>query len=217
MNLPFAAYYILSNEVQARWERTRALQEKIWPGWMSIRKVFVVDRSYKFDSLLGNLGAVVRIDLFSENGHILFSKAKNAGLSWATERIGIDWLLDADADCVVVRPPDRIPETPYSSLLCHFQEEHESIEELERKAATGTLGERHFSRFLLARQIFERYRFDEEFWGYAGDDVDFHLNLIQKAGIQWSDSGARGINMYHPMGPRLGNLDRLNKKSRGLL
>lgn len=218
MRIEFAAYYILSNDVQFRWERTLALQRKIWPDWSTslVRKVFVVDRTYSFDGPLHAVGDVIRIDLFNDQRHVLFSRAKNEGIRWA-ERNAVDWLLDADADAVIVQPPDRLPETQYSSMLCHFQAESESIGSLERKAAGGLLEARHFSRFLLGRGVFTKFRFDEEFHGYAGEDVDFHLNLIQRNGIQWSESGMRGINLYHPMGARPGNIERLNRKSKGLL
>ena len=211
MTIEFSAYYILSNEVQSRWERTLALQRKLWPEWTSIRKVFVVDRAYKFESSLHPMGDVVRIDLFNKQRHVLFSRAKNEGLRWA-ERSGVDWILDADADCVIVRPPVRTPETQYSSMLCHFQREDESLDELERKAVAGFLEERHFSRFLLGRGVFSSRRFDEEFHGYGGEDVDFHLSLIQRDGITWSDCGMRGINLYHPLGARPGNIERLKQK-----
>jgi len=216
MILEFAASYILSNEVQSRWERTLTLQKKLWPGWTSIKKVFVVDRTYSFYGTLHPIGDVIRIELFNAQRHILFSRAKNEGLRWA-EHSGVDWVLDADADCVIVTPPGRCPETQYSSMLCHFQGKNESFDELERKASAGLLEARHFSRFLLGRGIFPQFRFDEEFHGYAGEDIDFHLNLIQRNGIRWSDSGMRGINLYHPLGARPGNIERLDRKSNGLL
>jgi hypothetical protein len=216
MSVTFAAYYILSNEVQSRWERTRSLQEKLWPGWSAIRKVFVVDRAYRFEDSVKALGDVVRVDLFDSRRHILFSRAKNAGLDWAKESQDVEWILDADADSVVVRPPVVTPETSYSSMLCHFQKVDESDDELSRRAAAGTLEARHFSRFLLGRAVFTKFRFDEKFHGYAGEDVDFHLNLIQRSGVPWSESGMRGINLYHELGPRPGNIERLDLKSKGL-
>lgn len=208
----FAAYYIISNQVQARWERMLKLQLDLWPAWLDVKKVFVVNEDYKYESRFPkNAGDVVRIKLFDDKGHILFARAKNTGLRWA-ETHQVDWILDADADSVIVKPPDREPSTPYSSMLCHFQGELESLEEVEKKARAGKLQLRHFSRFLLHRNVFANHKFDEEFFGYAGEDVDYHLNLVQHQNVQWSDCGMAGINLYHAMGERRGNLDRLKKK-----
>lgn len=204
--IKFGIYYLLSKAILPRWEKTLAFQRKVLPQWESIPKVFIMHEDCDID-VPGNK---VHINMFRDK-MILFANAKNAGLKWGAES-NQEWMLDADADCIVVKLPTMVPETGFSQMMCHFQQPEEGMDRLERLIFLDQLQLRYFSRFLIHRSVFTKYRFDEGFYGYGGEDIDYKITVLGKNGIDHSDSGMAGINLWHPMGDRAGNTSRINER-----
>lgn len=208
-------YYLLSQKVRARWERTLQYQKQVLPSWESLRKVFIVDAPLASDPSWRPLlpGDILPIRMF-EGNYIRFAFAKNAGLQWGVEN-KFDWVLDCDADTVILTPPTVYPETGYGTMLCYLGREEETIEEIETTRKSGVLKFEASSRFLIRRDLCEKYRYNEEFVGYCGEDVDFHKNILLRSGIQNSYTDARGIHIWHerPTAAESLGFDLLNRRS----
>lgn len=184
-------YYILSEEVIPRWNRTSALQRKMLPEWDGIPKVFISDRNLSIPVP----GDRITTDLFFD-GLMQFSKAKNLGFGWARDH-GYDWVLDCDADTVILKMPEREPSTGYSSVGCHFSEQRDTDEDLIEKYMAGTMRYEPASRFILRRDIFTRHLFDEGYVDWTWDDIDYHANVLEPNGVLYEDTGAVGIHIWH--------------------
>lgn len=202
----FGIYYLLSKAVLPRWEKTLAFQRRILPEWDKIPKIFIMHD----DIDIQVPGDKIRINFFNGN-MILFARAKNEGLKWAVDS-NWEWVLDADADSVIVKLPTRVPETGFSQMMCHFQSEKETFDDLYKMSIIGGFELRYFSRFLVHKNVFSRHRFYEGFYGYGGEDVDFKITVLGKNGISHSDSGMAGINLWHPMGDRTGNTQLIEER-----
>lgn len=201
-------YYILSNAVIPRWRRMLAFQRSILPGWESVPKLFVLDRSCQEQVP----GEVLKLDLFRD-GLILFSQAKNVGLAWA-ERNNFEWVLDCDVDTAVARLPTYFPPTGYGSMLCYFPDGPIGDEEIRLQLGLGDKIQQASSRFLIHKNIFSKYRFDEGFVGYGGEDTDYNENVLGRSGILNSPTDARGVHLWHFTSKeiRMGNYDRFEMR-----
>ena len=109
-------YYLVAENRVSTLMHTLAVQATILPGWGKVEKLFVIDRGVT-ERMPGD--RVVRMNLFSPSGLFLFSKAKNAAIEYAVAH-QFDWLLDCDADTVLLRLPKEMPPTGYGCVPCHF-------------------------------------------------------------------------------------------------
>lgn len=184
-------YYILSNEVAQRWNRTVSLQRSVLPEWGGIPKVFITDVNYPYPVP----GERVTANLFSD-GIIQFPKAKNLGLGWAQNR-GHDWVIDVDADTVILKMPTRVPSTGYSTVLCHNSSPKDTDDDLVKRYETGKMSFGASSRFILRKDIFTKYRYDEGYVDWTWDDIDYHVHSLKANGILYEHSGALGIHLWH--------------------
>lgn len=207
MNL--GVYYILSSKILSRWQHMLAFQSRILPAWNSLKKLFIVDR----DWTEAVPGEIIRTDCF-QGKLIKFSYLKNIGLKWAEER-GFEWALDCDADTAILKLPTVYPESGYGTMLCYLSQQGETDESIVQRWNAGTLNFRACSRFLLRRDIFSKFHYDERVVGYGGEDLDYHKNILGRAGISNTHSDARGIHFWHtrPTREDSGTMDYFEKKS----
>ena len=194
------AYYIADGSVRQRLQSAQQLQEAHLP-WAStgIDRVLIAPPGE-----LPVAWPCIHVD-WKRDGHPLFALAKNAAWRFA-EKAGYDWLLDMDADTVLLRTPSQFPASGYASVGCFFQQD--AVEPITDQA------ERYepSSRFLIARDLFTRFRFDERFWGYGGEDMDLNENILAPMGIYQTPTDARCVHVWHSRGPRPGNLDLLQAR-----
>lgn len=184
-------YYIMSEEIVPRWNRTVALQKKMLPEWESIPKVFIADRNLSIPVP----GDKITTDLF-EDTVMRFPMAKNLGLRWALDK-GYEWVVDCDSDTVILKMPSRNPSTGYSTVLCYQSRQQESDEDLVRMYETGKMKFDASSRFILRNDVFSKYIYDESIVSWGWDDIDYHFNVLMANGVFYEHSGAIGIHIWH--------------------
>jgi predicted O-methyltransferase YrrM len=206
-------YYIYSRHVQERWKRLVDLQRELLPEWDALPKVFVVDRG----SDPGIPGTRVEIDLFDENGHVLFSRAKNAAID-AAVGLGAEWLLDCDVDSLLIRTPNQFPPTGYGCVPVYMASESDHDAAIRKYAQNLQVSFEGSSRFLTRRDVFSRFRYDDSFWGYGGEDLDYHENVLAPAGFHGSATDARAIHLWHRREPleRPGNIEIYRRRKQSL-
>lgn len=203
-------YYILSRKVADRWHRNHIFQKRALPAWENIPKMFVVDEDW--DEPLP--GEVIRTNCFT-NGMIHFSRLKNLGLDWAATK-NLDWVLHLDSDSLILKAPTVYPSSGYGILICYHSREGESDDAILAKYATrkGMIFD-SCSMFMLRKDVYTKYRYDETIVGYGGEDLDYHKNILGKSGISQTRTDAHGVHLWHPMvkRERSGNFDRYLEKS----
>lgn len=185
-------YYIMSQEVVDRWNRTMLLQERLLPEWSDIPKVFVADRNLS----IRVPGDIVTTELF-DNTLMRFSMAKNLGLKWAEDH-SYEWVIDCDADTVILKLPTKEPSTGYGAVLCYQARKEDSDEDLVGLYMSGGMVFGPASRFVLRRDIFTKYHFDEGYVDWIWDDIDYHANVLEANGIMFENCGSVGIHIWHP-------------------
>lgn len=187
--------YIVAKNCQARLARTLKFQKLVFPESEQIEKLFVIEE----DQELPVHGShVVRMPMF-EGEYFLASKAKNAAIDYATKH-GYEWLLDADADTVMLNKPTNFPETGYGCMRCHMTKEGQNDQDILMDMAAGRVKFEYGARFLTRRDVFTKCRYHEELKGYAGEDLDYDFTVIGHQGIKSSDSNMFGLHLWHPSG-----------------
>lgn len=199
------AVYIAEESVLNRFNRTMLAQSEIWP-WKGIDRLLVTDPS----SEMGVDWPTVRI-LLKQDRHFLFAHAKNAGLRYAAAH-GYDWLIDMDADTILLGPPHEFPRTGYGCVPCHFLPRNAGISAARMVSNSTSADFQGSSRFLLHRDVFMKHFYHEKFWGYGGEDLDYHENILGRAGIHQSKTDARCVHFWHENGPREGNLELFHER-----
>ena len=206
-------YYLVAENRIDRMMSTLASQRAILPAWEKVEKLFVVDRDVtaRFPSEGSN--RVVRMNLFSSSGLFLFSKAKNAAIAYAVAH-GFDWLLDCDADTVLLRLPKEMPSTGYGCVPCHFVKQGAELFLYNAEDIIPHLEFQGSSRFLTRRDVFEKHRYFEGFEGYGGEDIDYHENVLAYNGVHQSPTDARCFHFWHPTNHRPMNDPELLERRR---
>jgi hypothetical protein len=193
-------YYILTPKVLGRWRRTVALQRELLPSWESMDKVIIASPDCIIKPEVQ--AEVVRMDFFDKDGLVRFSPVKNAAIDRAVAG-GYDWLLDMDADTVLVKPVTVFPETGIGSVRVYLGKEGEGIREMRSKVVGGeTLEYQGSSRFLTNRDVFTKLRYDERMAGYAGEDFDYFETAAHTHKFYMSETDGRCVHFWHPLTDR---------------
>ncbi len=118
----------------------------------------------------------------------------NRALSHAAEN-NYDWVMLLDADSVLVSRPNDFPATGYAPTEVWKLRSDETPERIRdaRWERSGPL--------LLGRNVFESYRYCEDYKGYGYEDADFHENVLGAVGIGQSFTDARVMHLWHPPRP----------------
>jgi hypothetical protein len=143
------------------------------------------------------------MDMFDpDTGLIKFSPIKNAAIDRAVSG-GYDWLLDMDADTVLTKSISVYPPTGFGSIPVYLGKQGEGINEIRAKLLSGeSLPFQGSSRFLIRRDAFTQYRYDERMLGYAGEDFDYFETIAHTYNFYGSDTDARCVHFWHPLDGR---------------
>jgi hypothetical protein len=144
--------------------------------------------------------AVVYADLFTQ-GKFNYSRCRNASIKYAKEH-GYDWLIQSNPDIVMLQPPQSFPASGLTSVMTHQSMRGEDVPALIREWRTrADLRFVGSSYFLMGADIFSKYRFCEDYYGYGYDDQDFMSNVLWPDRISRMDGtsfGARAIHVSYP-------------------
>jgi hypothetical protein len=181
-----------------RLKQTLQFQELIPEGLEGWDRLLVTDQD---SSVERPCGYEVVFDRLFTHGKFNYSKVRNASMRYA-EQHGYDWLIQANPDIVMLHPPTSFPENGLTSIMTYHAQPEESIPEvISRWRAGYEAGFIGTTYFLMSRDIFSKYRFHEEFYGYGYDDQDFLNNVMWRDRISRMDGtpfGGRAIHVSYP-------------------
>lgn len=191
---------IVTEKFMPRYRRTVEVQDVFFPdGLKGIDRILMTDDETDAEKLGLQ---VVRRDL-KKDGVFNHSKARNLVLDYAWEN-GYDWLLDGDADRVVMAPPDQYPSSGFSVLQMHYAKKEDSPEELRKRWLEGGLeANQGGAFFVLPRSAFMKARFCEDFRFTRWEDIDYTAHVLPRAGIQARPACGRGLHLWHPGGEHI--------------
>jgi hypothetical protein len=158
-----------------RFERSRKLQEKIPEGLSGWDRLLVTDQKGLANEPRGY--EILKEDLWT-NGKFNYSRYRNASMRYAAER-GYDWMIQGNADLVMLRPPESFPDGGLSSIPAQDC----TASEVEAQILKYQSGSEDFrwgttSCFLMGKKVFGLFSFCERFYGYGYEDADFMNNVI---------------------------------------
>ncbi len=195
MKLLFAT--VATSPAARRFERSWRLQEKIKEGLAGWDRLLVTDGKGIPHEPSGY--QTLREDLWT-NGKFNYSRYRNASMRYAAY-YGYDWMIQGNADLVMLRPPQLFPEGGLSSIPAHDC----TAPQAEAQVLKYLSGSEDFrwgttSCFLMGKKVFGSFSFCERFYGYGYEDADFMNNviwpephrLIREEGLPL---GARSLNI----------------------
>jgi hypothetical protein len=134
------------------------------------------------------------------HGRLSFSVYRNLAMTYAAEH-NYDWIIVSNADVVMLQSPRSFPRNGLSSVMTYHSRPNEDIRDILALWRAGV--SLHFQEttfLLMGRDIFGKYRFCEEFYGYGHEDGDFLSHVLAPEGISRLDGtpyGARGVHINH--------------------
>lgn len=125
---------------------------------------------------------------------------------------GYEWIIDADADRVLLNSPEKFPEPGLAAIATHYTDEGESDEVTYERCKAGRLDFGNGSSFFaIHRSVFCRFRNCEEFLGAGYEDKDFVFNICLPNGVKTVPIHARGLHRHHPNSERFPEYGEFNR------
>ncbi len=137
------------------------------------------------------------------------SKWKNLASRYAAER-GYDWMIQANCDLIMLRPPESFPENGLTSVMTYHTKPEEDPEQACSLFDAGhELDFVGTSYLIIHNRVFSNFFHSEELYGYGYEDADYLTNVVDPAGFQrllGTPYGAKAIHIhdtYHVWGPQM--------------
>lgn len=167
-------------------------------------EIIVSDHLWGAPSLGINRSQVIKSDLWV-GGEIQISKAHNISIRKALE-MGAEWLVLLDADGVLISPISVWPSTGRGNIKVRFQVQGETVGHssgLFNQPVVedyGWLSSHGITPawFVLHRDVFSKYRFDESYVGAGFQDFDYSKRL-EDVGIYQGACDACAVHLWHPI------------------
>jgi hypothetical protein len=160
-------------------------------------------------------GRVIRTDPFhhdieAERRYFCLAKFRNVSIDYAVSN-DYDWMMLCDSDTVVLRKSFKMPETCYGVPQVYWQRHEaegvsESLSNIQTLADPFSHGN---SWFILGRTLLERFRFNEQIYGYGYEDREFDERVLA-SGYHLKKTSLTVIHAYHPHEDR--NIDSLSER-----
>lgn len=191
---------IVTEKFMGRYRKTVKVQEEFFPEGIA-----GVDRLLLTDDATNTEGVdVPTLRMNLSNGDVFnHSKARNILLDYAWGN-GYDWLLDGDADRVVVALPDPFPKPGFTVFLQHASQKDDDPADLRKRWLAGELNAKKGSAFfIIPRMAFRTARFCEDFVFTRWEDVDYTAHVVPRAGIPILAECGQGMHLWHPGGEHI--------------
>jgi hypothetical protein len=184
--------YVVTENVVDRFLRTIRFQDLFPSAVADLDRVVITDSSTQIQFPFPVIRSILYV-----SGKFYLVGARNAALQYAHDH-GYDYLLDGDADRVLLSLPQCLPQRHISCVMLHSQSKAESEEALAKKVQDGDLNYEWSSWFIVPRPLMQ-YRFHGEYLAYGYEDLDYVHNVLAPLGINICDAGARGVHLYHAL------------------